>query len=111
MKSFLYLNFYKLIVDGPLMYKYKLVNTMQERLEPIVEMLKQVSEDRSVPRNIQKECKECIEIIKNNKEELSVRINSCTSKLDEVANDANIPMYTRTQIWNIVSMLESTSRE
>ncbi|MFP4116734.1 MAG: UPF0147 family protein [Candidatus Aenigmatarchaeota archaeon] len=84
---------------------------MEESLEPAVDMLEQVSEDSSVPRNIQQECKECIEILKDDDEELSVRINSCTSKLDDVANDANIPMYTRTQVWNIVSMLESASRE
>jgi len=84
---------------------------MEESLEPAVDMLEQVSEDSSVPRNIQEECQECIEILKDGEEELSVRINSCTSKLDNVANDANIPMYTRTQVWNIVSMLESASRE
>jgi len=84
---------------------------MEENLEHVVDMLKQVSEDNSVPRNIQKECKKCIEVIRNDEEELSVRINSCTSCLDEVANDANIPMYTRTQIWNIVSILESVDRQ
>lgn len=83
---------------------------MEEKLKPVVEMLQQVAEDPSVPNNIQGDCEECIEILKE-EEELSVRINSCTSTLDEVANDANIPMYTRTQIWNIVSMLESVSRE
>lgn len=93
------------------MSRQMLVVKMEESLEPAVDMLEQVSEDSSVPRNIQQECKECIEILKDDDEELSVRINSCTSKLDDVANDANIPMYTRTQVWNIVSMLESASRE
>lgn len=78
-------------------------------LEPIIESLKNVSEDSSVPNNIRKDCKECIEILKEKDDDLSVKVNSCTSILDEVSNDANIPMYTRTQIWNIVSMLESFS--
>ena len=30
---------------------------------------------------------------------------------DDIINDPNMPMYTRTQIWNIVSMLESVKRE
>lgn len=84
---------------------------MEEKLEPIADVLRQVAEDKSVPNNIKEDCRECIETLKNEDEELSVRVNSCTSILDEVSNDANIPMYTRTQIWNIVSMLESVSRE
>ncbi len=92
------------------MHKQNMVISMEEKLEPIVEMLEQVAEDRSVPNNIKEDCMECIEVLKED-EELSVRANSCTSTLDEVANDANIPMYTRTQIWNIVSMLESVCRE
>jgi hypothetical protein len=87
-----------------------MVINMEEKLEPVAEALKRVAEDKSVPNNIQKDCNECIEILDEEDEELSVRINSCTSILDEVSNDANIPMYTRTQIWNIVSMLESTEK-
>lgn len=84
---------------------------MEDYLEPIANALKQVVEDRSVPSNIKEDCRECIEILDDEDEELSVKVNSCTSILDEVSNDANIPMYTRTQIWNIVSMLESAERE
>lgn len=80
-----------------------------EELKHIIEALGRVAEDKSVPNNIKKECKECIDILESEDVELSVKINSCTSILDEVSNDANIPMYTRTQIWNIVSMLESLS--
>ena len=93
------------------MYKQKMVIKMEEKLEPVVEMLHKVAEDSSVPNNIKDDCEECVEMLKDEDEELSVRVNSCTSTLDEVANDANIPMYTRTQIWNIVSMLESVSRD
>ncbi|HLD48861.1 MAG TPA: UPF0147 family protein, partial [archaeon] len=37
---------------------------------------------------------------------MDVRINTAISLLEEISNDPNIPIYTRTQIWNIVSMLE-----
>jgi len=30
--------------------------------------------------------------------------------MDEISNDPNIPMYTRTQVWNIVSILESMEK-
>lgn len=78
-----------------------------EDLEPIINQLSKIKEDRSVPRNIRRSCKECIETLKDKNEDLSVRVNTCVSTLDEVSNDPNIPMYTRTQVWNIVSMLEA----
>ncbi|MBU0461926.1 MAG: UPF0147 family protein, partial [Nanoarchaeota archaeon] len=39
-------------------------------------------------------------------EELSIRINKALSELDEISDDTNLQAYTRTQIWNIASMLE-----
>ncbi len=76
-------------------------------LEKVVQLLEQIVNDKTVPRNIRRSCEECINILKNENEAKDVRINSVISILDEVTNDPNIPMYTRTQIWNIVSILES----
>ncbi len=76
-------------------------------LEKVVQLLEQIVNDRTVPRNIRKGCEECINLLKNENEAKDIRINSVISILDEVTNDPNIPMYTRTQIWNIVSILES----
>lgn len=75
-------------------------------IENIIQVLSQIKDDRTVPKNIRASCEECVKDLQNNEEELSVRLNSCISTLDEVSNDPNIPSYTRTQIWNIVSMLE-----
>ncbi|HDI02797.1 MAG TPA: hypothetical protein ENF95_01535 [Candidatus Aenigmarchaeota archaeon] len=76
-------------------------------IETIIQALSQIKDDRTVPKNIRASCEECIKDLQNENEELSVRINACISTLDEVSNDPNIPSYTRTQIWNIVSMLEA----
>jgi len=40
-----------------------------------------------------------------------LKISAAVSTLDEIINDPNMPMYTRTQIWNIVSMLEQLRRQ
>lgn len=74
-------------------------------METISKLLDEISEDRTVPRNIRNMVQEAKNNL-NGKQELAVRINSAISILDEVSNDSNIPTYTRTQIWNIVSMLE-----
>lgn len=75
-------------------------------LETINRLLDEISEDRSVPRNIRNSVLEAKDHLNNDKNEIPVRVNSAVSILDEVSNDPNIPIYTRTQIWNIVSMLE-----
>ncbi len=72
----------------------------------ILELIQQIAEDRTVPRNIRSSCEECIKILQSEQEN-SIKINAVVSILDEVTNDPNIPMYTRTQVWNIVSLLES----
>ncbi|MBU3905102.1 MAG: UPF0147 family protein [Nanoarchaeota archaeon] len=78
--------------------------------EDIAELIKQVSEDKSVPRNIREKCLESIRILNDQKDPVDIRINAVISYLDEISNDPNIPMYTRTQVWNIVSLLESKQK-
>ena len=77
----------------------------------IIAMLKQIEEDKTVPRNIRLRIEECIKNLQNEKEAVAIRVNAVTSCLDEVSNDPNIPMYTRTQIWNIVSLLEGMQKQ
>ena len=74
--------------------------------EQVLAMLQQIVDDRTVPRNIRTKCEESIKSIRNESQELSIRLNTVISSMDEIVNDPNIPSYTRTQVWNIVSMLE-----
>ena len=75
--------------------------------EKVIPFIQQIVNDRTVPRNIRTKCEESIQILQNEKEDVAVRISTVISNMDEISNDPNIPMYTRTQIWNIVSILES----
>jgi hypothetical protein len=81
------------------------------KLETIVNLLEEVSEDRTVPRNVRSVVEEAKTNLEDKNKDMDVRLNSVISNLDEITNDPNIPMYTRTQIWNIVSMLESLHNE
>lgn len=78
--------------------------------ENIIPLIQQVASDRTVPRNIRTKCEECIKILQDESQGLDIRINSVISTLDEISNDPNIPMYSRTQIWNIVSLLEAAQK-
>jgi hypothetical protein len=78
--------------------------------ENVIPIIQQVANDRSVPRNIRMKCEESVKILQDDKEDMAVRVNTVISSMDEISNDPNIPTYTRTQIWNIVSLLESVQK-
>ncbi len=78
--------------------------------ESIIKLIEQIASDRTVPRNIRTKCEESVEILGNEKDAVDIRINAVVGIMDEVSNDPNIPMYTRTQVWNIVSALESIEK-
>ncbi len=81
----------------------------EEKLKMVIAALEEMSEDTSVPRNIRKGAAESKERLLKTDEPLDVRAASVIFTLDELANDPNIPMHGRTQIWNIMSTLETLS--
>jgi hypothetical protein len=78
----------------------------QEKLEQIIAVLDQLADDNTVPRNIRRGATECKDRLRKRDEALDVRVAAAIYKLDEMANDANIPIHGRTLIWNIISQLE-----
>jgi len=75
-------------------------------LESVNKMLDEIQEDRTVPRNVRTMIEEAKSSLNDERQDMAVRINAAISILDEVSNDQNIPTYTRTHVWNIVSILE-----
>lgn len=83
-----------------------------KNLEPIIKLLNGIIEDRTVPRNIRSAAEEAKkELTEKSDNNWDIRLSSAISFLDDITNDPNMPIYTRTQIWNIVSMLEAAKRE
>lgn len=83
-----------------------------KNLQPVVKLLTEIIEDRTVPRNIRAASEEAKkELTENKTDGWDIRLSSAISLLDEIINDPNMPMHTRTQIWNIVSMLEAVKRD
>ncbi|MBU0497140.1 MAG: UPF0147 family protein [Candidatus Thermoplasmatota archaeon] len=77
-----------------------------EKIEQIVDGLNMISEDTSIPRNIRRGADEVKQILRSSNDPIDLRVASATSKLDDLANDPNIPLHGRTLIWNIMSRLE-----
>jgi uncharacterized protein (UPF0147 family) len=79
----------------------------EERLKQVLEVLSQLAEDTSVPRNIRRGALNAKELLLKKEDALDVRVASAIFILDELANDPNIPLHGRTLIWNIISQLET----
>ena len=78
----------------------------QEQLKQIIESLTEMSEDSTVPRNVRSKITDAIQAL-NEDTDLSLKVDKALQHLDDISNDTNIQPYTRTQIWNVVSLLES----
>lgn len=76
------------------------------KIDNINELLDEIAQDRTVPKNVRTAMEQAKDSLNNGKQDMAVRINGAVSVLDEISSDPNIPVYSRTQIWNIVSMLE-----
>ena len=82
--------------------------TTEESLKRIAGMLLELNEDRSIPRNIKRGAKEAAtEWLLNTSKDIDVRIFSAINILEEQVDDPNIPLHARTQIYNIITQLET----
>ena len=75
-------------------------------LDQVCDGLDMLNEDVSIPRNIRRGADEVKNLLMNNSDPMDVRVATATSRLDDLANDPNIPLHGRTLIWNIMSRLE-----
>ncbi|MBI5332634.1 MAG: UPF0147 family protein [Candidatus Aenigmarchaeota archaeon] len=79
-------------------------------IKKILAILDEISDDKTVPKNIRLSIDQAEQDLSNERLEKTVRISSAISILDEAANDTNLPVYTRTQIMSVVSQLEAINR-
>lgn len=79
-------------------------------LKNAMDLLERIINDRTVPKNIRKAAEDSKTVLSST-DSPEVRISTAIHILDEIINDPNMPMYTRTQIWNTVSILEEKRRE
>ena len=74
--------------------------------EDVISLLDAIINDRGVPKNVKSSVEEALGILRNPKAN-NVKIAETVSILDEVTNDPNLSVYTRTVLWDAVSKLEA----
>lgn len=73
----------------------------------VVQRMRDQSEKDAVPSNVSEMLEQAAQELEDDDKDLSVRVNSASSILDEISNDPNIRQHTRTEIWNLASKVES----
>jgi len=86
--------------------KKKLLEEYDERMKQSIAILSMISDDRTTPRNIRRVAKNALEMLDDDSMTRAVKAANVISILDDISQDPNMPPYTRTRIWNIVSLLE-----
>ena len=79
---------------------------VSQELAAVSELMEAVLSDTSVPRNIRAVVDEALKKI-SSLEEKAVAVSTAIYQLDDISNDINMPSHTRTEIWGIISELES----
>lgn len=76
-----------------------------EDMNVIMEALAEVLDDPTVPKNVKAKIQSAINHLKGNGDK-SMSFSKAMHELEEIAEDVNLESFTRSQIINIVSMLE-----
>jgi len=83
---------------------------LTQQIESLKSMIEEVLKDRGIPKNIRA-------IIENVKSKISSEkpasedFSSAIYALDDISNNINMPTYTRTSIWEIISEMERIKEE
>jgi uncharacterized protein (UPF0147 family) len=76
--------------------------------EIVSDLLKDIMEDRGVPRNIRESVEQSMVLLEREVSD-NEKFSQIISILDEAANDPNMTMAARTLIWSTVSAIEGMS--
>lgn len=79
---------------------------MDAKIQAIINMIDNVLEDTSVPKNIRKALAEA-KVRLRGSEEVIVQVSAAIYLIEPVSEDVNMPAHARTQVWSIVSALEA----
>ena len=81
-------------------------------LQATLELLDMLIEDHSIPKNVRLSLSKIKDMLKNaSKDELPVKIDAAMQIIEAISSDPNLPSFTRTQIWNLTSLLESINNQ
>jgi uncharacterized protein (UPF0147 family) len=78
----------------------------EKKIKQAMSILNMIADDNTTPRNIRRTAKQASEMLLNKKLSIAARAANSISILEDISQDPNMPMYSRTRIWNAISVLE-----
>ncbi len=76
-------------------------------MQELIEDMAEIAEDSAIPKRLRDKIEGAIGTLRNEEMEASLRANKALQELDDISDDPQIPSYLRTELWNIVSRLET----
>lgn len=83
---------------------------MNDKLLAALNSLRELEADTQIPKNVKLRISQTIKILEENSEQ-SIKVSRALCGLEELSEDVNIEAFTRTQIFNIVSILETANSQ
>jgi hypothetical protein len=78
----------------------------QKKLGQAKQILNMIADDNTTPRNIRRTAKNAADMLDELSLSVAARAANSISVLEDISQDPNMPMYSRTRIWNAISVLE-----
>ncbi|MFT7616270.1 MAG: hypothetical protein ACI8Y7_001099 [Candidatus Woesearchaeota archaeon] len=75
-------------------------------LTNIIQAFEDLKSDSTVPKNTRTKMSVLVGSLKDEKVDIDIRVNKVLDELESIANDANVPSFTKTQVMNIQCLLE-----
>ena len=82
------------------------IKEYERKLEQANVILNMIADDNTTPRNIRRTAKQASEMLVDEKLTIAARAANAIAVLEDISQDPNMPMYSRTRIWNAISVLE-----
>lgn len=77
-----------------------------KKLGQAKQILNMIADDNTTPRNIRRTAKNAADMLDDENLSIAARAANAIAVLEEISQDPNMPMYSRTRIWNAISVLE-----
>ena len=76
--------------------------------DEVIDTIREVLDDPALQKNIKHKLEKVVEELSSaDKSNVRLKVDKCINEMEEISNDSNIQSFVRTQVWGIVSMLES----
>jgi len=83
--------------------------TRKDDLLAVIEILQDLQEDSSISKSLKKVIEDVLNILSKHDSDIRIQCSKALEEFEKISDDSSIDPYMRTQVWNIVSMLENIS--